>query len=176
MTMRMKWAGATVVALFVATLGAGNLSAQATTAESDEGDRIAHAEKLEGKAWKAAEHRDGFVTAVRLFREAAQLRGDQPESVEDLVMAGRLSYYLDREGDAIESLARAGEIALEWGDVLTAAESFLDAAWIAEQDGRKSAALELGRRAEKLSESPLIEGRQRASLRSRITDIPDGAV
>ncbi len=173
MMKRMTWAGAAAVALLMATFGAGNLQAQASTASTDEGDRIAKAEKLESEARDAASDRESFGDAIRLYREAADLRGDDPGAIADLIMAGKLAYYVGHKGQAVDHLARAGEIALEWGDVLTAAQSFLDAAWVADREGHDAEAYELGRRAEKLSASPLIQRQERVSILSRIADLMD---
>jgi hypothetical protein len=173
MMKRMTWAGAAAVALLMATFGAGNLQAQTSTTSTDEGDRIAKAEKLESEARDAASDRESFGDAIRLYREAADLRGDDPGAIADLIMAGKLAYYVGHKGQAVDHLARAGEIALEWGDVLTAAQSFLDAAWVADREGDDAEAYELGRRAEKLSASPLIQRQERVSILNRIADLMD---
>ena len=103
MMKRMTWAGAAAVALLMATFGAGNLQAQASTTSTNEGDRIAKAEKLESQARDAASDRESFGAAIRLYREAADLRGDDPGAIDDLIMAGKLAYYVGHKGQAVDS-------------------------------------------------------------------------
>lgn len=170
-TTRM-WGRTALAVLVAAGLGTGGLRAQATAPGSDEPERLARAQELVKQAEEATKDRDSFGTAARLYREAADLRGTHPDAVKPLILAGTLSYYTGREGQAIDDLARAGELALAFGDVVTAADSFLDAAWVAERDGRDARAIELGRRAEMLSSSPLIQRRERASILNRLAQIP----
>ncbi|HSG47705.1 MAG TPA: hypothetical protein VLA43_07845 [Longimicrobiales bacterium] len=170
MTMT-KWTGGAVVALLAAGLMAGGAQAQAVSATGDEEIRVEKAQALEAAAREAAEVRAAFREASRLYRQAAEIRGDQPEAAQSLMMAGALAYYVGSEGQAIKDLTRAGELALAWGDVVTAAQAFLDASWVAAKEGRQNDAAELGRRAERLSASPLIQRQERGAILNRIGDL-----
>lgn len=163
-----KWREGVLIAVLAAATTAGDLQAQSMAPAGDEAVRTEQARSLESQAGEAARTQSSFGKAARLYREAAEARSGQPEAVQDLMMAGALSYYTGREGQAIRDLVKAGELALEWGDVMTAAQAFLDAAWVAGKDGRTDDATELGRRAERLSASPLIQRQERSAILSRI--------
>jgi tetratricopeptide (TPR) repeat protein len=168
MKTQTRWTLAALAALLV---GVPGLEAQSTAPATDEAKRIALAEQLEQQAQEATKEIKNFKKASSLYREAAKTLGDHPDAANHLVQAGRLAYYTGDEGRAIEDFRTAGEQALEWGDVLVAAQSFLDAAWIAAEEERGAEAIELAQRAERLSSSPLIERQERASLLSRIADM-----
>ncbi len=167
MKKHTKWG---LAALAAVAVGASGVEAQAASPIGDEAERIALAEHLESQAVEASQHVKSFKKASSLYREAAETLGDHPDAAEHLVQAARLAYYTGDERRAIQDFRAAGEQALEWGDVMTAAQSFLDAAWVAAEEERGEEALELAHRAEKLSSSPLIQRQERASLRSRIAD------
>jgi hypothetical protein len=170
MTMRMTWRSAAVTTAATLALTAGSVSAQYSSAV-DAGPR-SDAVELEQQARELARGNADWGRAAILYRRAAELRTDDPAAARDFRMAGLLSFYAGREGDAARDLARAGEVALEWGDVAEAAHSFLDAAWVADRDGHGSRALELAHRAERLAQSPLLLREERAELLSRIADGP----
>ena len=168
MKMRKTWGLAALAALVVGTSG---LEAQATAPVVDEAERIAQAEQLQKKAADASQHLDSFDEAASLYRKAAETLGDHPDAPGHRVQAGRLAYYTGNESQAIRDFRAAAEQALAWGDVLMAAQSFLDAAWVAAEAERGGEALELAHRAEKLSSSPLIQRQERASLLNRIAEM-----
>lgn len=161
------------MAVLVTGLVAGEARAQSMTTTGDDEARVERAQALEAAAKEAAEVRAAFREASRLYRQAAEVRGDQPEAAQSLMMAGALAYYVGSKGQAITDLTRAGELALAWGDVVTAAQAFLDASWVAAKEGRERDALELGRRAERLSASPLIQRQERGAILNRIGDLPN---
>lgn len=168
MKVQTKWG---MTALAVLLVGASGVEAQTASPTTDEAQRIAKAEQLEHRAAEASQHMESFKEASSLYREAAETLGDHPDAANHRVQAARLAYYSGDEGRAIQDFRAAGEQALEWGDVLVAAQSFLDAAWIAAEEDRDGEAYELAQRAERLSSSPLIERQERASLLSRIADM-----
>jgi hypothetical protein len=169
MTTRTRWALTAMAGLLLSAPSVAQ--AQSSTTVSDEADREARAHEMVVKAEEASQDINSFREAAFLYRQAAETLGDHPESAHNLVQAGRLAYYTGREGQAIDDFEAAGESALAWGDVVTAAESFLDAAWVAAGENRGSEALTLARRAEKLSSSPLIQRQERVALLSRIADL-----
>lgn len=168
MTTRTRWALAAMAGLLLSAPSVAR--AQSSTTVSDDAQREAEAHEMVAKAQEASKDIATFREAASLYRQAAETLGDHPESPHNLVQAGRLSYYIGREGQAIDDFQSAGEMALAWGDVVTAAQSFLDAAWVAAEEHRGAEALTLARRAEKLSSSPLIQRQERMALMSRIAD------
>ena len=156
-----------------AALLAATLATPATLRAQTAGPTAGQVEvdALRARASEESESRDGFLEASLLFRRAATLQGDRPEAVEDLVRAATLAYYAGREGDAVDDLDRAAETALEWGDVLTAAEAWLDAAWVSWKRGDTEDAAAFATRAERLSHSPLIQREERRAILSRLSDL-----
>lgn len=160
-----------LTALAVLLVGASGVEAQSAVPATDEAERTARAEQLERQADEASQDMKSFKKASSLYREAAEALGDHPDAADHLVQAARLAYYTGDESRAIQDFRAAGERALEWGDVLVAAQSFLDAAWVAAEEDRGTEAIQLAQRAERLSSSPLIQRQERASLLSRIADL-----
>ena len=160
------WGVATIVALSAGTLGTAELEAQAASAMNDE----ARAAALVEKAEELSKVRANFHEAASHYREAVDLYDGRRPAVEPLRMAGRLAFYMGDESRAYRDFARAGEIALEWGDVVSAANAFLDAAWIARERDQGAQAVDMITRAEKLSHSPLIAASDRRGLQERIAE------
>lgn len=134
-------------------------------------EKLDRAVKLEALAAEASLDLQTFEQAAELYREASKLRGASPESVRNDIRAAHLSYYLGDEGDAIGGLEDAARAALSWDDVTTAARTFLDAAWVAQEDGRIRTAIHLAREAEALSDSPLMARAERNEILERIADM-----
>ena len=169
--MMMKtWTRGVGVALAAVAMSAGVASAQ-YAAPAEVGTEV-EAIELERRAHEATSEIRDWGKASRLYRRAAELRGDDPAAAKHYRMAGLLAYYSGHESDAVDDLTRAGESALEWGDLRSAARSFLDAAWVAGSDGHESDAFLLAQRAERLARSPLLAAQDRADLLRRITDGP----
>ena len=106
--------------------------------------------------------------AAGLHIEEAQHRAStDPEAVEALIMAGNLFNYAQRPVSARRTLEQAAERALAMGDVRTAAQAYLNAAFIAHESGNRYEVQRLGRKAVLLMESPLLEPRDRSSIRNR---------
>lgn len=158
------------VVLAAVAMSAVGVSAQyAAPADSEPGIDVT---EIERRAHEATSEVGDWGKASRLYRHAAELRVDDPTAAKHYRMAGLLAYYSGHESDAVDDLTRAGETALEWGDLGSAARSFFEAAWVAESDGHDADALLLAQRAERLARSPLLAAQDRAALLSRITDGP----
>jgi hypothetical protein len=151
-------------------MSAGVASAQ-YAAPAEAGPDV-EASEVERQAHEATGEIDNWGKASRLYRRAAHLRDDDPSAAKNYRMAGLLAFYSGHESDAVDDLTRAAETALEWGDLGSAARSFLDAAWVAESDGHDADAFLLAQRAERLARSPLLAAQDRADLLRRITDGP----
>jgi hypothetical protein len=133
------------------------------------GQSTSEATRLEADALSLSESPADLGKAADLFREAAGLRpaGD-PVAVRDLIQAARFSFYSGKRDRALKDFAAAAETALRFGDVLAAAESFLDAAWVAQQVLDGTQALRYALRAQELAASPLLNETDRARLMSRL--------
>lgn len=157
-----------VAALAVSAAMAGGLSAQSFAASTTE-DPAA----LEAKAEQYLPDRGKWNQAAELYRQAAALRpaGDAL-AIADLKSAARLAFYRGKDRQAIRDLEKAGQRALDIGDVVAAANAFADAAWIAGKDGNGARAKALMERAQLLALSPLISPTDRAELESRFETGP----
>ncbi len=116
-----------------------------------------------------------FERAAAVLRRAADLRAPaDAKGVRDLSMAARLSYYAGRGADAVRYFRNAGNRAIAIGDVVAAAQAFLDGAWIACKQGRSDEARQMRSRAHLLSHSPLITESERTLLKARLRSVVDG--
>jgi hypothetical protein len=133
------------------------------------GQNTKEATRLEADALSLSESPSDLGKAADLFREAASLRpaGD-PTALRDLVQAARFSFYSGKHERALKDFAAAAETALRFGDVFSAAESFLDAAWVAQQVRDGTQAAHFAGRARELSASPGLRETDRARLLSRL--------
>jgi hypothetical protein len=110
-----------------------------------------------------------YDEAIKLFLKAAETRdvGD-PMRVQDVIMASRLSYYRQDFSRARSLMVRAADEAAATGDVITAAHSYVDAAFLARQAGEPENIEPLVRKAEMLAASPLIDRADRNGILVRI--------
>lgn len=166
--MTTTWRTSAWAAVAALALGAGSVSAQFSGMVGS--DEAVDAAAIEEQARQAMEDRSEWGQASILFRQAADLRTDDPIAADNYRWAGLLAFYAGREGRAIDDLTRAAETALAWGDVSAAARSFLDAAWIAHREGDDARTLELARKGERLAHSPLLSRGEQALLLDRIAD------
>lgn len=162
--MKKMWGVAAIVALSSFTVGVGGLDAQSATTV----DTNMEAQRLQDRAAELEMSYQNLGDASKLYRAVAEIHTDGPESVQPLLDAGRLAFYSGQEDQALKDYLNAGERALEWGDVLTAARVYLDAAWLADWDGDTRLAYELTQKALRLSKSPLIKVEDRRSLERRV--------
>jgi hypothetical protein len=126
-------------------------------------------EDLEAKAQQLFETPKKYGEAVKLFVKAADLRspGD-PMRITDLVMASRLSYYAGKETRAAELMERAADEAHAAGDVVGAANAYIDASFLAQAAGNGVKVPELVKKAQLLTSSPLLAASEREKILKRI--------
>ncbi len=157
-------------ALFALGLAFGATGVSAQAVEYPEEPSIAEAERLEYQAEGRLAHMDQWKEAAKELRTAASLRPEgDPKAIEDLILAGKLSFYRGGAISALRDLRLAGERALQEGFVQLAARAFVDAAWVANEDGRASEAQEFGKRAQLLSHSPMIDDQLKEEIRARLS-------
>jgi hypothetical protein len=132
---------------------------------------IEQAIELEARAWSMREMVDQRAQAARLYREAADLRpASDPAKVESLRNAALMNYYAGRLDRATRDATDAAHAALRQGDVAQAAHAYVDAAWMAAQDGNTNRAAELVEEARLLANSPLLPQAERSHLLARVAD------
>lgn len=153
---------AAAAALLVAASATGlsaQVTAEATVTEFETIEMDARARLANLKDWDRA---------AALFRRAAELRpaGD-PIAAEDLIYAARLSFYEGDKRQSVRDFESAGNRALAMGDLVVAANAFMDGAWVAHNRGYGEWAFALVDKARLLSNSPLLPDNERMHLRSR---------
>jgi len=135
---------------------------------------VTRAEALEREAEALVDFPHRWNEVVELYRKAADARPEgDPRGSWDLRQAGRIAYYVGKPGRALRILRRAADTALEYGDVVSAANLYLDAAWVAQRQGQGDRAVELRSRAERLARSPLLPAEDGAALQDRIEPAPE---
>lgn len=162
----MKTVRTTLLATAALTLAATAAPLAGLQGPGDE-ERIATAADLVVKARQISENHQEYRTAAHLYRRAAELYDADPEAADAWSQAGRMAFYA-RDNRAGDDLRRAGESALANGRVGFAARSFLDAAWLAREDGLHRTALELATRASDLARSPRVATAEREELERRL--------
>jgi hypothetical protein len=109
------------------------------------------------------------AAAAALLVEASSLRAsDDPTSVKDLLVAGKLYAYANNNRAARTTLERAAARALEFGDQVTAAHAYVDAAFIAIRQKDWETMRALTTSAERIANSPAVAAAQRADILTRI--------
>ncbi len=171
MQISTGWTRAAMAATLVAA------SAAAASAQTTANVPVSEIETLEMKAHEHMQELGDWGRAATLFRRAAELRpSSDPAGVDDLLQAARLSYYHGDKGDAVRDFEAAGQRALALGDVIAAANAFVDGAWVADENGRGAKALDLVDRARLLANSPLMPDEIRDNLRNRWVETTTPAV
>ncbi len=129
------------------------------------------ADRLEAEAAALATHVRVYKKAARLYEQAADERafGD-PRATHCLRSAAYLRYYSGDRTSSVALLERAADQSSATGDVVGAANAYVDAAIVALELKQNERALALGRRGELLMNSPLLDESQRTALRSRVSE------
>jgi hypothetical protein len=127
--------------------------------------------EVAGEMRTAGRYRD----AARLYRRSAEFRAPEDSvGVRCLTDAAALAYAAGDRSGARTDMARAAERALARGDVRAAAQAYLDAAWIAQEQKKPGKVWEFGHRAEILAASPLLTESDRGAILQRIKRAPGG--
>jgi hypothetical protein len=113
--------------------------------------------------------------AGRLHRRSAAFRAAEDSlGFQCLTEAAALAYAAGDRAGARSDMAHAAERALARGDLRAAALAYLDAAWIAQEQGKPRQVYEFGHRAEILAASPLLSDSDRGRILQRIERAPGG--
>ncbi|NNF29540.1 MAG: hypothetical protein HKO53_11095 [Gemmatimonadetes bacterium] len=145
------------------------VTALSTTAVSGQSHQAENPAALEQQAEAYLDEMDRWGRAADLYRQAAELRDPaDPVAVSNLKTAARLEFYNGSERQALRDLQYAGQRALAIGDVVSAANAFVDAAWVAGSDGQGQEARAMIERAQLLVLSPLISTEDRTEIQRRL--------
>jgi hypothetical protein len=128
------------------------------------------ADELHAQALLLQEDQGKLVPAARLYQREAAVRGEaDPRAVQCLTVAAHLLYYGDRPAEAGKVMEQAARLAMEQGDVVTAARTYLLAAWLHGAKGDLAAAGRSAHRAEVLAGSPLLAQVDRDAILARVS-------
>jgi hypothetical protein len=128
---------------------------------------VARAEALD-----VGQNREGYLMQARLYRTAAELRGDDSASVTEFRMAAWTYYAGGDSTVALRMMTRAAQLADNLGDVERAVDSYLNAALIAQSGGRHAELVASLRQADGLLASPRFAAERRVALRKHIAAQP----
>ena len=148
---------------------AGRAEAQTSTKASVPVPASVRAAELHTRAVELHADPSRAFEAARLHIAAAQLRTpSDPEGVHDLALAAHMYSYAKRPLEAKRTMERAAERALAMGDVLRAAQAYVDATFMADIQQNRVEVTRLGRRALLLAGSPLLDSQQQSAITRRL--------
>ena len=131
---------------------------------------VEYADNLMLRAESLSTKLSHFKQAAELFERSAEARTDaDPRAVTCLRSAATLRYNSGNKRKGLGLMEKAGDRAIRLGDVVTAANAYIDAAVIASELRQGERARELGERAVLLAKSPLLTAEQRGALEYRMT-------
>ena len=160
-----------IEAVLAAGLLVGSAEAQQIKGRAPQGDGVSavSADRLRAEAEALYESPRKLKRAASLHEQEARLRSENdPRMVEALRQAGRLYTYAGNPARGRVLMQEAAEHALRRGDVLLAAHSYLDAAFLALRERDVERAMTLARNADLLALSPLLEASDRLGIVRRI--------
>jgi hypothetical protein len=139
-----------------------------------ERDRLenARADTLDAQARELYSKPHRYVDAARLHRRAAGIRGQDPRAVASFRSAAWLYSVAGMHGTAREMMELAADRAKSVGDIEAAANTYIDAAYLAIADGRDDQVPGLLTRMHTVMRSPLLPEERRATILRRIGDSP----
>ena len=114
-----------------------------------------------------------WAEAADLHRQAAeQLLDNDAGQFFGFSRASLLYFYAGETGQARKNMERAARVAEATGDILTAANAWVDAAFIAVADGYAGKTREFVREARLLADADVVSEEARAALLARIDGAP----
>ena len=159
--------------VFAATALPSIADAQLSAKSSAPTSRIARAIELEEKALALHGAPSRASEAAWLHKQAASLRDPaDPAGVQQLAVAAHLFNYANRPFDARRTMEEAAERALGMGDLVRAAQAYVEATFLAKAQNNRSEMNRLGRKALLLTHSPRLTPEERRLLTNRIGSDP----
>ena len=166
---RMTLAGAVALAALSAGVPAALHAQRALAPIRVTGERLAEADRLDSLAEALHSTPRQWREAARLHERAAGLRSAaDPRGVAGFRMAAHLYRAAGDLGRARSAMERAGELAASRGDVVTAANTYVDAGLLALENRRDDQVDAMARKAEAMAYSPLLSELQRATIMNRV--------
>ena len=132
----------------------------------------ARADELERRVQPLLQLKSKWGEAARLQQRAAMLRGDDPRAVMSLRHAAFYNEAVGHHTIARTLMERAAACAEENGEVALAAESLIDAAFLAVEERRSDLVPDFVRRARRLTASSHLRPDVRDALLARLGDAP----
>ena len=165
-TRNFLFAGGILFAVAAAPIAA---SAQQTLAPVRVTANVEYADRLALKADSLSRILTEFKKAAKLYEASADARqaGD-PKAFTHLRAAAFLRYDAGDKRAGLSLMEQAAQRAADLGDVISAANSYIDAAIVAAELNQAPRAQDLSRRAALLAKSPLLDGAQRTALLVRM--------
>jgi tetratricopeptide (TPR) repeat protein len=149
-------------------VGATAVSGQTTVEESRKMAGEIHAQAM-ALLSQSTFHLDDLPELVKLHGESAYLRDWQdPEAFHCWSTQGNLLYHVGEYEAAAAFLDAAAHVALSNGDPVTAAQAYLDAAWVMREVNRHEEARTLLRKAHDLRVSADMSASDRREIDRRI--------
>jgi hypothetical protein len=128
----------------------------------------ARADEIERRASELVAHVATWRDAAQLYRQAADLRQGDPTAPATYRMSAWLYAGSGNRGLARRMLEKAGEQSAATGDPVTAAHTYIDAAFAAAEDGRTDLVRRLVAKARVLAAADVLSQEQRASIVRRL--------
>jgi hypothetical protein len=164
------------VGVVVIVFLSGSVASAQNSVKASSNSALARAIALHEEAVALYSQPKRSADAARLHVAEAKFRNsNDPEAVQALMMAGNLYNYAGQPFEAKKVTEQAAKRALAMGDVVTAAQAFTNATYLAFKIGIDSEVQRLGREAILLSNSPLITEQQREGIRIRFRNTPSFA-
>lgn len=159
-------AGSAVVAALNAAPASSQQMSYAVTREQA---RKPDPSQLERQAAELYTTPKNFKRAADLLLRAADMREvADPMKVKNRSLAARLFYYAGDKQRGLELLEETADHALSIGDVLVAAELYLDASYVAQELDQGEQVRRLAEKTRMLMNSPLVDARERDRVLARI--------
>lgn len=165
-TRNYLFAGGMILALAAAPIAA---SAQQTLAPVRVTANVEYADRLAVQAESLSRMLTHFKQAAKLYEQSAAARsvGDA-KAFTHLRAAAFLRYDAGDKRASLGLMEQAAQRAADLGDVIAAANAYIDAALIAGEMKQGGRAQDLSRRAALLAKSPLLDVDQRGALLARM--------
>jgi hypothetical protein len=165
-TRNFLFAGGILFAVAAAPIAA---SAQQTLAPVRVAANVEYADRLAAQADSLSRMLTHFKKAAKLYEASAAARqaGDA-KGFTHLRAAAFLRYDAGDKRTGLGLMEQAAQRAADLGDVIAAANSYIDAAIIAAELKQAPRARDLSRRAALLAKSPLLDSSQRSALLVRM--------
>ena len=133
-------------------------------------ETAAYADELAIRAESLSMYLSHFKEAAELFERSAEARGPgDARAVTCLRSAATLRYNSGNKRKGLGLMEKAGDRAARLGDVVIAANAYIDAAVIASELREGAKARDFSERAALLAKSPLLNDAQRSALLERMT-------